>query len=139
MSGGPAAVPDKPVDARAVMDAMEAHRVAHALGGRATVRLQGPHGNQSAEVAFVADPAGRMRADITALFGFPLATLVVADEDFAFFEYGSNRYVMGRLDGEGLGEFSALPLHPAELFSLVTGVLPLDGYALEEGSFARRG
>jgi hypothetical protein len=125
-------------DAAALLALIDSRALREPIAGQASLRMEGPRGRQSANLAFLLAPPDQVRIDATTLFGISLVTLVADAEKFSLFEHGVNRFITGLVD-EGLRQALPVPLRPLELMTLMTGVPPLEDFVLDPMSFTADG
>lgn len=97
----------------------------HSLQGIAKVRVQTPERTITGTQVILAEDPGRLRAETLSPFGTPLLVMAANETEFAVLVPGDNRFYRGWSTPENLSRFTRLPLHLADLVSILLSKPPL--------------
>jgi outer membrane lipoprotein-sorting protein len=119
-------VPAESSAGRSLFDDWQTRRTQyHSLQGVAKVRVQTPERTINGTQVILAEEPGRLRAETLSPFGTPLLVMVANETEFAVLVPGDNHFYRGWSTPENLSRFTRLPLHLADLVSILLSKPPL--------------
>ncbi|CAO0824233.1 DUF4292 domain-containing protein [Desulfarculales bacterium] len=111
-----------------VVERLEARRIGvRSFSMQGEIQGQNRAGDLSGEQRLMGRYPDRLRAEVMGFFGRPALTLVSDGVRMAVLAYGENKAYRGPASRANVARFLGLSLTPAEIYSLLTGSMPLLG------------
>ncbi|MFH1033391.1 MAG: DUF4292 domain-containing protein [Pseudomonadota bacterium] len=124
LPGGPVA--GQPPSGSQVLERLEARRqAARTFSMQGEIQGQNRAGELNGEQRIMGRYPDRLRAEVMGPFGRPALLLVCDGVRMAVLAYGENKAYRGPASRANVARFLGLALTPAEIYSLLTGSVPL--------------
>ncbi len=124
LPGGPVA--GQPPSSSQVMERLEVRRQAvQSFSMQGEIQGRNQAGELNGEQRIMGRYPDRLRAEVMGPFGRPALLLISDGVRMAVLAYGENKAYQGPASRANVARFLGLPLTPAEIYSLLTGSVPL--------------